>query len=44
MSFLLQMESMIDNIGYPDYVLDDKRLEEEFKGVNTVISNSVVLS
>ncbi|OQV25628.1 Membrane metallo-endopeptidase-like 1 [Hypsibius exemplaris] len=29
-----KMESMIDNIGYPDYVLDDKKLDEEYNGVD----------
>lgn len=33
MHFLLQIKSMIDNIGYPDYVLNTAKLDEEFDGV-----------
>lgn len=30
----LQVEMMVENIGFPNYILDDKLIDEEYKDVS----------
>jgi len=33
-SVILQVELMVENIGFPNYIVDDKLIDEEYKNVS----------